>query len=121
VGRFADGRPVADPPSSAGIPAVRAVARGPQVTARRDLLSRAEEPAEGYPELHARTFDRPFAPSSLDAACEDKEGGLGYFELLMTLQEATGLAVYLERANVVADCLLIWVLLVKQQLELGTH
>src|SRR5690625_345188 len=109
VGWTADGQPVEDAPWSAGIPSVRAVARTAQVTGRRDLLSRAEDLAELYHELHARTFDRPFAHSTLDAACEDKEGGLGYFELLMTLQEATGRAVYTERAQVVAEWLLSWV------------
>ncbi len=103
-----DGTPVTDPPWSAGIPAVRAVAKAAQVCAQPQLLARAVELAEAYHELHGRTF-RPFAHSTLDAACEDKEGGLAYFELLMTLHDLTGDQRYLPRAQVVADWLLSWV------------
>ncbi|SEE75374.1 hypothetical protein [Ruania alba] len=104
-----DGRPVTDPPWSAGIPAVRAIAQAAQVCEQPALLTRAVELGEAYHELHARTFERPFAHSTLDAACEDKEGGLGYFELLMTLHDLTGEQEYLQRAQVVADWLLCWV------------
>ncbi|TDE88521.1 hypothetical protein EXU48_22575 [Occultella glacieicola] len=109
IGWTADGHPVTDPAWSAGIPAVRAVARAAEVCARPDLLGRAITLADGYHELHAATFDRPFAHSTLDAACEDKEGGMSYFELLMTLYDQTGDGTYLERARVVAEWLLTWV------------
>lgn len=104
-----DGSPVTDPPWSAGIPAVRAVAKAAQVCDQPQLLARAEQLGEAYYELHARTFARPFAHSTLDAACEDKEGGLAYFELLMTLHDGTNQEKYLHRAQVVADWLLSWV------------
>ncbi|CAM3626228.1 hypothetical protein OCAE111667_19030 [Occultella aeris] len=109
IGWTADGRPLPDAPWSAGIPAVRATALAAEACARPDLLSRAIELADAYHELHTRTFDRPFAHSTLDAACEDKEGGMSYFELLMTLHDLTGADRYLRRARVVADWLLTWV------------
>ena len=109
VGWTTDGVAVEDPPWSAGIPAVRALAKIAAVGEQPHLLTRAVELADAYHDLHARTFDRPFAHSTLDAACEDKEGGLAYFELLMTLHEVTGETSYLQRALVVADWLLSWV------------
>ncbi|WP_154792556.1 hypothetical protein [Occultella kanbiaonis] len=109
IGWTADGRPLPDAPWSAGIPAVRAAALAAEACARPDLLTRAVDLADAYHVLHARTFDRPFAHSTLDAACEDKEGGMGYFELLMTLYDLTGDDRYLGRARVVADWLLSWV------------
>lgn len=109
IGWTPQGSPAAPLESAAGIPAAHAVAKAAATCEDPRLLSRAREMAEAYHELHGRTFDRPFAHSTLDAACEDKEGGLAYLELLMTLHDLTGDSDYLRRAGVVADWLLTWV------------
>ncbi|WP_157973863.1 hypothetical protein [Desertihabitans aurantiacus] len=109
VGWQPDGTPGSDLACSAGIPAVQAVARAAHVLGDDRLLGRAVELAEAYHELHTRTFARPFTHSTLDAACEDKEGGLGYLALVLELHDRTGEQRWLERAEVTADWLLTWV------------
>nr|WP_231747558.1 AGE family epimerase/isomerase [Auraticoccus cholistanensis] len=109
LGWLPDGTPADDLACAAGLPAVLALARAAAVTGERRFLDRAVELAEVYHEQHDRTFDRPFAHSTLDAACEDKEAGMACFELLLELHEQTGDQRYLRRAEVVADWLLTWV------------
>ena len=103
------GQPADDLECAAGIPAAHSVARAAAVLEDDRLLDRAVELAEAYHRVYGLSFDRPFARSTLDAACEDKEGGLAYLELLMTMHEVTGHEQYLQRALVTADWLLTWV------------
>ncbi|UUZ85142.1 hypothetical protein LJK88_17120 [Paenibacillus sp. P26] len=42
-------------------------------------MTAAEAAMQRYYELHAETFERPFARSTLDAKCEDKEAGMYFF------------------------------------------
>jgi hypothetical protein len=103
------GEPADDLVCAAGIPAAHSVAKAAAVLEDRRLLDRAVEMAEAYHQVYGVDFDRPFARSTLDAACEDKEGGLAYLELLLTMHEVTGDEEYLQRALVTADWLLTWV------------
>ncbi|WP_420110531.1 hypothetical protein [Pseudactinotalea sp.] len=109
LGWTAAGEPADDLECAAGIPAAHSVAKAAAVLGDDRLLGRAVEMAQAYHGIYGGTFDRPFARSTLDAACEDKEGGLAYLELLMTMHEVTGNAEYLQRALVTADWLLTWV------------
>jgi hypothetical protein len=103
------GEPADDLVCAAGIPAAQAVARAAEVLGDERLRGRAIEMAEAYHRIFGVDFDMPFARSTLDAACEDKEGGLAYLELLMALHDLTGDQRYLDRALVTADWLLTWV------------
>lgn len=109
LGWTATGEAADDLVSAAGIPAAHAVAKAAAVLADAGLRAGAIELADAYHDLYGGTMDRPFARSTLDAACEDKEGGLAYLELLMTMHDLTGDVEYLQRALVVADWLLTWV------------
>lgn len=103
------GEPADDLVCAAGIPAAQAVVKAAEVLDEPRLRARAIEMAEAYHRLFGVDFDMPFARSTLDAACEDKEGGLAYLELLMALHDLTGDGEYLQRALVTADWLLTWV------------
>lgn len=103
-----DGLAADDLECAAGIPAARAVAKASAVLGDEALRAQAVELGEAYHRLYG-TGELPFARSTLDAACEDKEGGLAYLEMLMTLHEITGDQRHLDRALVTADWLLTWV------------
>lgn len=109
IGWSVDGAPIEGLECSAGIPAVHAIAKAAAVLGDGALLERATTIAEAYHLLNGDTFDRPYSHSTLDAACEDKEGGLAHLELLMTLHDLTGEDIHLHRARIVADWLLTWV------------
>lgn len=90
-----DGKPSMDLVCAAGLPAVLALAKAGRI--------------ERAAELFANYRDVPFARSTLDAACEDKEAGIPYLQCALELYERTGEIAYLERARYAADWLLTWV------------
>jgi len=109
VGWRLDGSPAATTVSSAGIPCVLAALKASEVLDDAELLSEATVWLSRYHDQHARTFDRPFSRSTLDAACEDKEAGMYYFMAAYELFRRTGDPVYESWCEVAADWLLTWV------------
>ncbi len=109
AGWLLDGSPASDLVCSAGLPAVVALVKAHHITGDRDYAARAQALAEHYYETHARTFDRPFAHSTLDAACEDKEGGIYFFLCAYELLAQTGEERYRAWAEVAVDWLLTFV------------
>ena len=73
------GQPADQFTSAAGLPGVVGLLLGSEFLADAALRTRALELLQLYYDLFARTFDRPFSRSTLDAACEDKEAGLYFF------------------------------------------
>ncbi|WP_165550088.1 hypothetical protein [Kribbella speibonae] len=109
VGWRLDGTPAATTVSAAGIPCVLAALKASSVLASAELLSDATIWLSRYHDQHARTFDRPFSRSTLDAACEDKEAGMYYFMAAYELFRRTGDPLYATWCEVAADWLLTWV------------
>lgn len=109
MGWLKDGSPNDEMATGAGIPCVIAAAKAYKVTGERKFQKHAEAVLERYYELHARTFERPFARSTLDARCEDKEAGMYYFLAAYELFAQTGDGKYEEWAEVAADWLLTYV------------
>ncbi|MFC5653616.1 hypothetical protein ACFPYJ_31750 [Paenibacillus solisilvae] len=109
MGWLKDGAPNDEMVTGAGIPCVIAAAKAYKVTGDRKYLKHAEAVMERYYDLHARTFERPFARSTLDARCEDKEAGMYYFLAAYELFVLTGDSRYEEWAEVAADWLLTYV------------
>lgn len=104
-----DGAPADDLVCAAGIPCVLATLKTWRVTGDAEYLADAEAWMLRYHELHAVTFDRPFAHATLDAGCEDKEAGMGYFLAAHELFVLTGDPRYAEWAEAAADWLLTFV------------
>ena len=73
------GQPADQFTSAAGLPCVVGLLLGAEFLEDTALQARALELLQVYYDLFARTFDRPFSRSTLDAACEDKEAGLYFF------------------------------------------
>lgn len=109
IGWRTDGTPTSETETAAGLPCVLALIKIAQVTEDDRYLAAATELLDSYYRLHAETFERPFAHSTLDAACEDKEGGIFYFLCVAELFAITGEPQYRDRAAVAADWLLTWV------------
>lgn len=109
VGWRLDGTPAATTVSAAGIPCVLAALKASEVLDDPELLAEATIWLSRYHDQHARTFDRPFSRSTLDAACEDKEAGMYYFMAAHELFRRTGDPLYATWCEVAADWLLTWV------------
>jgi hypothetical protein len=56
-----------------------------------------------YYNLFARTFERPFSRSTLDAACEDKEAGIYFFLAAYRAFALTGEKTFAEYARLAAE------------------
>ncbi|WJH33832.1 hypothetical protein N6H14_28175 [Paenibacillus sp. CC-CFT747] len=115
-----DGSAADDRITAAGIPCVLALLKAYQVTGNEEYKSRAFTCMEQYYELHARTFERPFARSTLDAKCEDKEAGMFFFLAAYELFRMTGDARYKEWAELAADWQLTYVYLWDPAYDRGT-
>ncbi|GAA1550826.1 hypothetical protein GCM10009789_00730 [Kribbella sancticallisti] len=120
IGWRLDGTPAAAVVSAAGIPCVLAALKAIPVLADPGLLSQATTWLSRYHDQHARTFDRPFARSTLDAACEDKEAGMYYFLAASELYRLTGDERYAGWAEVAADWLLTFVYVWSPELDTGS-
>ncbi|MFC0210853.1 hypothetical protein ACFFK0_00060 [Paenibacillus chartarius] len=106
-----DGTPAESIVTAAGLPCVIALAKLYRLTGEERRLAHAEAAMRRYYELHAETFDRPFARSTLDAKCEDKEAGMYFFLAAYELYLITGNERYREWADLAADWLLTFVYL----------
>lgn len=115
-----DGSPINEMITAAGIPCVIALIKAYLVNGDAELLAQAEAMMHRYYELHAETFERPFARSTLDARCEDKEAGMFFFLAAYELWRATGKPYYIEWAEVSADWILTYVYLWNPAYDKGT-
>ncbi|MFD5358383.1 hypothetical protein ACFWJ2_03210 [Streptomyces tendae] len=104
-----DGSRLSSEPGTAGLPCVLAMLKASRVTGERELLHTAEALVEEYHQRYAHDFATPFARATLDAACEDKEGGIAYFLCAYELLLLTGKKRWAARAQAAADWLLTWV------------
>lgn len=98
-----EGRPTDQAVHTAGVPAVVALLLGGEVLGRAEWRHRGLELLARYTELFARTMERPFSRSTLDAACEDKEAGLYYFLAAYHAHRLTGEAALGEQARLAAE------------------
>ncbi|MDT0444726.1 hypothetical protein [Streptomyces johnsoniae] len=104
-----DGAPLPEPPGAAGLPCVLALLKAQRVTPSPALLRDAADLLGRYQRAHADDFATPFSHATLDAACEDKEGGIAFFLCAYELLLLTGESRYREWAAAAADWLLTWV------------
>lgn len=104
-----DGTPADETITAAGIPCAIALLKTFRATGRERYLAVARACMDRYYELHARTFERPFARSTLDARCEDKEAGMYFFLAAYELFRLTGGSDYKDWAELAADWLLTYV------------
>lgn len=95
--------------TAAGIPCSIALLKAYQATGEERFMTVARTSMERYYDLHARTFERPFARSTLDAKCEDKEAGMFFFLAAWELFRLTGEPAYKKWAELAADWLLTFV------------
>ncbi|UQZ81811.1 hypothetical protein SK3146_00967 [Paenibacillus konkukensis] len=103
------GKPYDNMITAAGLPCLIALVQAYRITRQPDYLAAAEAMMQCYYELHAATFDRPFARSTLDAKCEDKEAGMYFFLAAYHLYKTTGKPLYEEWAQLSAEWLLTFV------------
>ncbi|MCY9656706.1 hypothetical protein P5G65_10645 [Paenibacillus chondroitinus] len=104
-----DGTPADDMITAAGIPCLIALVKAYWITQESNYLEFAERMMQRYYELHVETFERPFARSTLDAKCEDKEAGMYFFLAAYELFLLTRDERYQEWAEIAADWLLTFV------------
>jgi len=116
-----DGKPANDMITAAGIPCVMAIVKAFRALDEPKYLEQAEQVMRRYYELHAETFDRPFARSTLDAKCEDKEAGMYYFLAAYELFRITDKPEYREWAETAADWILTYVYVWNPVFKPGTR
>lgn len=104
-----DGSSAEDRITAAGLPCLIAVVKSYRVTGEKRYLDAAETMMQRYYELHAQTFERPFARSTLDANCEDKEAGMYFFLAAYELFVLTKNERFSEWAEISGDWLLTYV------------
>lgn len=104
-----DGAPADEMVTAAGIPCAMAVLKAYQATGEQAYLEEAEKVLGLYAALHVDTFEIPFARSTLDAKCEDKEAGMYYFMAVNELYSITKNPLHAEWAAATADWLLTFV------------
>ncbi|MDF2646010.1 MAG: hypothetical protein K0Q73_1815 [Paenibacillus sp.] len=104
-----DGSSAEDRITAAGLPCLIAVVKSYRVTGEKRYLDAAETMMQRYYELHVKTFERPFACSTLDANCEDKEAGMYFFLAAYELYVLTENERYSEWAEISGDWLLTYV------------
>ncbi|AFH63243.1 hypothetical protein ACVNS2_21520 [Paenibacillus caseinilyticus] len=104
-----DGTPADSMVTAAGLPCTIALAKAYRVGGDAADLIAAEAGLRSYYEAHAASFDRPFARSTLDARCEDKEAGMYFFLAAYELYTLTGRDEYREWAEIGADWILTFV------------
>jgi len=104
-----DGTPGDTMPTASGIPCVQAVIRTYEITKDETFLINAEKILYNYYKVNAENFEYPFARSTLDARCEDKEAGIYFFLAAYDLYRLTGREQYKLWAEVSADWILTYV------------
>ncbi|NOU96831.1 hypothetical protein GC093_26945 [Paenibacillus sp. LMG 31456] len=116
-----DGTPADEMITAAGVPCLIALVKAYRVLGDESYLAAAEAAMKNYYELHAETFERPFARSTLDAKCEDKEAGMYFFLAAYELFILTSKQQYSEWAEISADWLLTFVYMWKPAYDKGSR
>lgn len=98
-----DGSPESGLFTSAGIPCATALAKAGAYLGESRLTSYAEGILERYYGKTARSMEFPFAYSTLDAKCEDKEAGMYFFSSALEMYRITRKPRYLGWAGIAAD------------------
>lgn len=106
--------------NTAGMPCVIALIKAANYFSEPAYLDVAKEKCAVYYDLHMKTFERPFAHATMDAACEDKEAGLYVFEALVELYKATGEELYQKWASLAGDWILTFVFFWETGFQKGT-
>ena len=106
--------------TAAGIPCLIALIKTYQVTGVQTYLDASRACMERYYVLHAKTFERPFARSTLDARCEDKEAGMFFFIAAYELFRLTGEPDFRKWAEIAADWQLTFVYMWNPAYDRGT-
>ncbi len=104
-----NGVPESEFESAAGIPCALGLLEAFRVCGDSLYLRSAQIDLERYWRLNGDRFDRPFARSTLDARCEDKEAGLYFFLAASEMYKETGETRYREWAAASADWILTYV------------
>ena len=95
--------------TSAGTSYLQAIWGLFQLTGEHKYRLAAEDFLERFWNLGGSSFDRPFACSTLDSGCEDKEAGIPFFVAAAEAWRLTGDEHWRTYAEVTADWLLTWV------------
>lgn len=103
------GKPAEQMDTAAGIPCVQTLIRAYECAGAQRFLRGAEKVLSAYYRLHVQTFERPFAYATMDARCEDKEGGIYFFLAAYDMYRLTGKKDYAEWASLAADWILTFV------------
>ncbi|OGV77845.1 MAG: hypothetical protein A3K19_18655 [Lentisphaerae bacterium RIFOXYB12_FULL_65_16] len=104
-----DGTPASDFSAAAGVPCILGILAVARVCHDERCLDGAKALMEAYWRMSGDTFERPFARSTLDARCEDKEAGIYFFLAARELWELTGEPRYRAWAELAADWILTYV------------
>jgi hypothetical protein len=104
-----DGIPHSTQTTAAGIPCVMALIAAYRCSNDRRYLQEAIKLYEIYWYMFGDKFDRPFAGSTLDANCEDKEAGLYAFQAALELYSETQNEKFRVYAEVAADWIMTFV------------
>jgi len=95
--------------NTAGVPCIDALVKAYRYFGSESYLETAKLLFSRYYDFHMKTFDKPFARSTMDAKCEDKEAGIYMFCSAVELYKVTGDSFYRNAADVAADWLLTFV------------
>lgn len=95
--------------NTAGVPCILALVKASEYFHCPAYLETARQLFRRYYDVHMRTFDLPFARSTMDAKCEDKEAGIYMFCSAAELYRVTCDTFYREAADTAADWLLTFV------------
>ena len=98
-----DGRPAEELVAAGGAPCVVALLAAGEVLGQQRYVACGIERLRSYHDLFARTFERPFARATLDAACEDKEAGLYFFLAAYRAWRITGDGEFEDMARTAAE------------------
>ncbi len=104
-----NGTPGSDKVTCAGSSVLVALFEFYRLTGEEEWRNAAEEMLELFYRIGGDEFRTPFSHATLDAACEDKEACVPFFNAAALAFEITGNEKYKEYASVAADWLLTWV------------
>lgn len=104
-----DGTPASDFAAAAGVPCVLGILAAARICHDAHCLDGAKALMDAYWRMCGDTFERPFARSTLDARCEDKEAGIYFFLAARELWDLTGEPRYRAWAELAADWILTYV------------
>ncbi len=104
-----DGTPGSDKVTCAGSSVLPAFFEFFRLTGESVWRENAEKMLDIFYQVGGNDFATPFSHATLDAACEDKEACVPFFNAAVLAYEITGDEKYKKYADVAADWLLTWV------------